>query len=118
MLLALTGLLAVFMPGIIGYGVVCWMMPSKEAVDRLLRAVFIAVLTCGLGFVGGYAFIYVRDPGPYDDGWHVNWAWIWAVVQLAIGTVLGVFSLISKNGEARKAVAKIEPVKDHQEIQS
>lgn len=115
MLLTLTGILAAFLPGIIGYGVVCWMMPCKKVVERLFRAVFIAVVTCGLGFVGGYAFIYVRDPGPYDDGWHLNWAWTWAIVQLAVGTVLGALSLMS-NAASRKSVANIKQVTDHHEV--
>ena len=116
MLLALTGILAAFLPGIIGYGIVCWMMPCKEAVNRLFRAMFIAVVTCGLGFVGGYAFIYVRDPGPYDDGWHRSWAGIFAALQFVVGIVLGVLSLIRENSESKDAVALTEDKKEQHPI--
>jgi len=116
MIVALTGIVAVFLPGIIGYSVVCWMMPSTEMVNRLFRALLIAIVTCGLGFAGGYIFFLARDPGPYDDGWHLNMARIWALLQLAVGIALGALSLIRMNGVSRKSVAVIELEKVHNKI--
>lgn len=116
MIVTLTGILAAFFPGIIGYGVVCWMMPCKEVVNRLFRAVLIVAVTCGLGFVGGYTFFIARDPGPYDDGWHRSCAGIFAAVQFVVGIVLGVLSLIRENGGSRDAVPMTKHEKDQRPV--
>lgn len=93
--LAIAGILCFFLPGIIGYGVICWLMPVRRWLTRLVRALLIAMVTTVLGAIGGYIFVYIRDPGPYHDGWHLNMAFTFGMLQFAVGWGLGLISLYS-----------------------
>lgn len=93
MQLALAGILGFFLPGIIGYGGICWLMPAHGLLARLFRGFLIVIVTTVLGAIGGYIFVYIRDPGPYHDGWHLNMAFTFGTLQFAVGWVLGLLSL-------------------------
>ncbi len=98
--MAIVGFLCLFMPGILSYTVFTVLMKNH----RLFRAVLIVLTTILLGIVSGFVFepFYAQLHGtsPSNDMTY-HMAFIMGVLQVPIGVVIAMFSLLparSKQG--------------------
>ena len=87
---AVLGYSCIFLPGILSYGLLCWLMPRY----RLIRAFLIVITTCFFGIVGGFILepFYASHAGPANDPTY-HMAYIIGWIQLVVGFILGLVSL-------------------------
>lgn len=107
------------LPGILGYGVVCWLMPAKKLSMRMLRALLVLVLTCGFGVVAGFILepYYAQWHGKVPDGkeFEYHMASIIGMLQLVVGFVLGLLSLSPLSAWFKHDLAVVELVKSQKQ---